>query len=244
MMKSNNPDASILDQLLIDVLSSAAEAKIDLWAECGTLLGIVREGDFIPWEDDLDFGADQRTIDTQKIDKFSHTIKRRGYNFTLHDSYWNISLSNSICHADLNFYNFDDATLAIVPLTGPGNSIFAKIVDTVHRIVSQRPLGIPDNVQRKRDVIKLLLQKACRALPAPVRSFIGQFLHRLLERLYIDTSWKVPKDFLNDFQSIDFREVTLQIPSKSKEYLAYRYGDDWNIPRQAYNTWKEDGAIV
>ena len=31
--------------------------NIELWLECGALLGAVRNGKIIPWQDDIDLGA-------------------------------------------------------------------------------------------------------------------------------------------------------------------------------------------
>ena len=41
-------------EVLSDIASVCAKYNIKWYADCGTLLGAVRHGGFIPWDDDLD----------------------------------------------------------------------------------------------------------------------------------------------------------------------------------------------
>jgi hypothetical protein len=48
---------------LKDVYEVFQEHGIKCWLSHGTMLGVYRDGDFIPWDDDADVGADIRTAD-------------------------------------------------------------------------------------------------------------------------------------------------------------------------------------
>ncbi|MCK5472414.1 MAG: LicD family protein, partial [Planctomycetes bacterium] len=56
-----------LMELLRGVKNVLDEHNIKFWLECGTLLGAIRDGAFIPWEKDIDFGVWQ--------DQFPKNIK-------------------------------------------------------------------------------------------------------------------------------------------------------------------------
>lgn len=243
-MTSSNPNFEVLDKLLADILLCTNKCTLNLWLECGTLLGMIRDSDYIPWEDDLDFGAFKNLVVQEQQVEISATLRGKGYEVKIYDSYWHIAVPNSICHADINFYSIENHSLAIVPLTGPGSSIAAKIVDSLRRIVMQKPLGVDNKSKRLRDIIKALLQNMCSIIPMGVTNVIGDFLENLLVALSVDISWRVPVRYLKEFKSIKFRGYDVDVPASSEEYLAYRYGEDWETPRKEYNTWKEDGTIV
>ena len=244
-MKSRNPNAQILDALLSDVSECAERAGIRLWLECGTLLGFVRDSDYIPWEADLDFGARAEEIDDADRTCFVRSIQARGYRVELFDSHWHVGLPESECHADVNIYTFGEGTDAIVPLTGPGNSGPAKAMDALIRILTDTPLGVPASSTRLRDRWKHRLKRASDILPRPLRQALSGACLRVFNRFLIqDISWVVPKRLLDGFRATSFRGTPVQVPESAETYLAYRYGDDWTVARRQYNTWKEDGAIL
>lgn len=241
---SNNPHSDTLDELLFGVMSCAEKLGINLWLECGTLLGFVRDRDYIPWEDDLDFGAFASDISARQRAEFSEVLTEQGYQVIIYDSYWHIAVLDSACHADVNLYKYIIDDIAIVPLRGPGNSGAARIVDSAIRIVSQRPLGIPENSTRLRDIARIRLRNMCQWLPNSLQNALVQALEKLLELLSMDISWRVPIAMISSFHTAPFRNTCVRVPSDAERYLAFRYGNDWRTPRQAYDTWKEDGAIV
>lgn len=64
---------------LKDVIKSFEELEMDYWIDFGTLLGYVREKDFIKYDLDLDFGVlySKRNIKIEEIFKKNNLIKRK-----------------------------------------------------------------------------------------------------------------------------------------------------------------------
>ena len=242
---SKNPNAHILDRLLSDIMDCTYEIGIVLWLECGTLLGFIRDRDYIPWEMDLDFGARVEDLELAQSERFKNTMEQLGYQVDLYESYWHIAVPGSECHADINLYTFGSDHLAIVPLRGPGSSVVARAVDSAIRIMTQRPLGLSKKSNRARDIWRIRLQRTFRWFPRPLSSVFAQLLQWLFDRhLNMDISWRVPTYLISRYHSEQFHNVNVFVPEQALEYLAYRYGDDWRVPRRCYDTWKEDGAIV
>ncbi len=85
-MKSENAHSKILDELLAAVRHCASVTGIELWLECGTLLGVIRDNDYIPWEDDLDFGTWRENIECDQRTRFGKLLQERQYTFEINDS--------------------------------------------------------------------------------------------------------------------------------------------------------------
>ena len=64
-------------RLLLDIVDILNEENIDYMLDSGTLIGLVRDGDILPWDDDVDF-----TLPERELEKFLAVLdrfKRRGW---------------------------------------------------------------------------------------------------------------------------------------------------------------------
>ena len=50
----------------------------------------------------------------------------------------------------------------------------------------------------------------------------------------------IPLEYFCKLDHIEFLGNNFYIPSNAKEYLAYRYGEDWRIPKQNWLYWKDE----
>ena len=73
-----------LYQLLFDMSLLFKNTKIKYWIDGGTILGAVRHGGIIPWDDDVDVSILKR--DVPKIEKLRRKISKYGYG--LSRQYW------------------------------------------------------------------------------------------------------------------------------------------------------------
>ncbi len=70
---------SHLLELLFYVADLLERNQIPFWLDYGTLLGAVRNGELIPWDDDVDLGVRKR--DVNDVVGLAKEITRAGYHF-------------------------------------------------------------------------------------------------------------------------------------------------------------------
>lgn len=85
-----NHQRSLLD-LLKRFINVANKEKLRWWATGGTLLGAVREGKIIEWDDDIDIEAPSETIEKLKTSK---ELEKEGLRLTFSDHIWRIKYLN------------------------------------------------------------------------------------------------------------------------------------------------------
>ena len=66
------------------------DRKIIFWLDCGTLLGVIRNHDFIPWEKDIDLGCWKFQNDYEIKQKLKNNFKKLGYEVFMTDYWLNI----------------------------------------------------------------------------------------------------------------------------------------------------------
>lgn len=57
----HQPTMELARQMILEITSRARNDGLMLWLDFGTLLGITRDGDIIPWDDDVDFAITAET---------------------------------------------------------------------------------------------------------------------------------------------------------------------------------------
>lgn len=79
-----------LYQMMSDIDNTLNELKIEYWIDGGTLLGAVRHGGIIPWDDDLDLGILKTDNNRFKRCVFP-VLSKLGYAIFKHDGYYKIN---------------------------------------------------------------------------------------------------------------------------------------------------------
>ena len=54
---TRNPYENEMVETLKRTIAVLDQRKILYWIDCGTLLGLIRDGKIIPWDDDVEIGA-------------------------------------------------------------------------------------------------------------------------------------------------------------------------------------------
>ena len=233
-----NPYTEDLDRIFFDVNRLLHRFGIFTWLECGTLLGYVREQNYLAWEYDIDLGADIGSLYLVKTHEFKSCADALGLKFVVQDASATFTFGGNV-HLDINFYEKDEINY-VMPRWKPNNRL-GSILKLVHRVASAPSYYSVNYAANKKN---LLIQLSKFFILLFSARFIKWVTEKLLKYLQYYSPWRVPVQyFQGGFEVRKFRNVTINIPINSNAYLEYRYGTDWGTAKRDWDTETQDATI-
>ncbi len=228
-------------ELLKYSLNILQNMRITAWLDQGSLLGIIREGRFLPWDSDIDLGIWDKDIRGRE-DEFFNEMSSKGrvtvrQNFIfIHSQSKGLYKSISIARYHRcgekavkymqKFYNSKILKALIVPIGGwvtkePGFKLCAV----------SKNLG-SNNISHNRKILNMT----------------GKFLlfmrSKILDLLSKDIRNEVDASFFDNLKPIKIMDIEVHIPVESEKYLELKYGKEWKIPDKNWIWWEQDGGLV
>jgi len=205
---------------------------VTYWLDAGTLLKAVRDSNIVPsW--DIDLGSWQSEID--KIILACEELKKDGFKVKYQDSLGFVEDKVQIHIPDKYKVPLESGCIDLCMYTELNN-------EAVRRSI-KRPVGKMGSILLR--LYRSLMTKTVLS-PSVKRRIVEMIPHRLRVLLaqivlwiYIETCkslWFVlPLENLKTLSEINLYSLRFKIPSKTEEFLEYRYGPDWKIP---IKNWK------
>ncbi len=238
--------------ILKDVVSICDKHNLDYYLYGGTLLGAVRHGDFIPWDDDIDI-----IMFREDYDKLLNIL-----NDELDDKYEILSFKHQkdcffpfckISLKDTIFYEFWNDKVSFNEGIFIDIFVFDNIPDSnikrqfqlykcrlCEHIFKSSLFEVPTNTKFKRRINKLLHYFA-RNLPISNEFYINHFLKILKKYEFEKTDYVrdyfeyindgiYRKDDITPFSKLSFRGFEFKVPYNYHLVLTEIYGDYMELP--------------
>lgn len=216
---------------LIEVKQILDEAKIRYWLKDGTLLGAIREGKFLSWDDDIDIGMVHS--DAKKVIEKIPELEKQGYRFSIYD--YVIKLSKGSVLISIGFYRFEGDN-AWIPF-GRETWKFNKILNCLYGLAE---ILLYLNLGKKKGIRKRIVSTLIPSFAFPA---LRKIFFRICNLFRLeDFALVVPKSYFENLESIDFYNMKFNVPSSPREYLALTYGENWKKPDPSWN-WKNSKLI-
>ena len=221
-----------------DIQSLLNDSGMTWWLDSGSLLGLVRDGQFLKHDHDIDIGLISK--EEHQLEALLKEFATRG--FRIVRFYFHGILFKCKC----------------VPSS---NDVFRYILDIqlykqnkedyiCPQMVFKTNLSLYNRV--RRELIRIKKSNKAdyvgNSLSVKVKRFLSSILSKRNTTLNYDDAhselykfyyWKIPTAFLNSFKLLN----GYCIFEKAEDYLAYRYGE-WRIPVTGWVFTRDDHALV
>lgn len=195
----------------------------------GTLLGAIRESNFLYADSDVDL----LYIGTaEKLMKTKDDVEKAGFYFDA-----------EYCHSRIIAPN-ERSKLCISILCDKGDhyiedsyvtNIFGKLVDFLVWELSIIPPEYKYNSRFSRSTLKKF-NMIFSFIPQPARNFLIFILRELYWRIgYQDREFSYKKDIITPFKKFNFLNLEVLIPNQPITLIELFYGKDWKIPQDEYD---------
>jgi len=211
--------------------------RIDYWLDIGTLLGAVRDNKIISWDHDIDLGTWQNN--TSKVCQAFKQFRDDG--FRVRYNRYILRLEKQGCPLSIILYKLENGSAKIH--WGPNcishwNHKFVSIL--LWAAISTHYANVSlDKAPSIREVALLVLCRFARIIPLCLKEWAKKIEHTRGSRFV----WIVPADYFFNLSTMKFYGMEIKVPAKTEEYLTYRYGKNWRIPRKDWVTARDDGAV-
>jgi hypothetical protein len=247
--------------LLVTVARFLDAQEIPYLVDGGTLLGIVRDGDLIPYDTDLDFSLFDRDIERVLASRESlaelgislrfstyrgkpYTLSlgwRRRRNLALHAHVFTRSPGGFFwCPQIVKHFKWPGTVGAILAgrrhtkqIEETSDSEPPRLSDWSGKVWSRASLpSFP---------VYTLAKFALRAMGRADRQSWGEsFAGRAL---YTRFTWVVPSRFFEASEKVEWGGETVRIPAAADRYIAYKFGDDWQQKKPDWVYFVDDRTI-
>lgn len=208
------------------------QAGIKYWLDMGTILGALRNGELISWDNDIDFSCE--ITEAPKVFAAIPEFVKRGYKVVVTDSeiYFNTSGHISIGMA---FYRITNDKIWIIWLEKHSKLSF---VTRYFKRVAER-IMYRDYHHELPKLERWLYQTVPQKWSWSIRKLLLDVCLWFGGRNYVMV---FPRDMVDQLETITLCGMNFNVPSPVEEYVSMIYGQGWKVPDKKWQ-WDQIKAI-
>ena len=232
-MYINDNSKEKVDLNFYEIIKILNKFKIKYWICQGTLLGIIRDNQLIPWDHDIDIAIWSGSVSKERIKEImlSHNFNLKK-KYLLEDDLLTFTKQGGR-EVDFNFYQItieknSNKKLAFVNWYIPKNFLF-KFIEA---------LSLAKTYDGK---LKYLIRSLF--IFQPIFNKLKIFLINK-KVFYRSAGYTQPLELLNEFKDIIFYDINVTVPKRTEEYLSYVYGKNWRMKKRKFDWIKDSPSTI
>lgn len=212
------------DQNLVDAAKILESINQNYWVCHGTLLGIIRDKNLIPWDNDIDLGLWKKNLKKNLIittfinNKFQ--LKKK---FFKNDNLITFKKKGGR-DVDLNIYEITKDNKFAYQRHFAHSNVLIKFIYVMS--ISGRYKGRYHKIINKFVKFKHIFIK--------IKSFLIK-----KKLFYKEAGFKTSKKLFINLKKHNFKGLLINIPKNYKKYFFQIYGNSWIYPQKKYN-WENN----
>jgi len=236
-----NPEGSLLRKaqmrmfdMLLYLDKVCKELHIDYQLDGGTVLGAVRHGGFIPWDDDIDVGFERKKW--KRLVRYLETHPHPQYKIQTHRTDPGYMGAWAVLRDTKSEYIVNSKEHNIRKYRGVQVDLFPFDQGNVF-LLQRAAVQLDEKLIRfwfdKSLFVARLGYNLCYRLIFPIFRLFNVFgKKKFLSHSYGTTAFRLmrPLDVMLPAKELVFEGVTFMGPAKPKEYLKNMYGDYMSLP--------------
>lgn len=227
-------------EILNPVLRILKKLDVKWWLDQGTLLGVIRDGDLLPWDHDIDISVWHDEFH-HKMDSFLELCLDEGLRVKINPWSVKLVLDDRSCGyrpVDIEFYS-KDSDRAIKVMRSNQSGSFLDLCKAIFFHYLGR-LDELDFLSPSGRLKRLVAGGICLLLPKPIRSRISNWAYIRQQTV----SLSVESIYFDNLFVLNLAGFNFNVPSNSEGLLEKKYGPDWKTPKKDWNHLKDDGTII
>jgi hypothetical protein len=208
------------------------DIHIEYWLNFGALLGAVRNGRFISYDDDIELNAWSHKVTELQMEKISRDLCENGFNVyysTLTDY---ISIRKHSIPIAFSLFTLED-DYAWRPHESINGSIIPSFFYLLSELLARTRAGKInlESISSFKKCGIIAGVTATRIIPGKHRRNLAIKLRKISAKMGGDYGKiRIPAEFYNDLGDLIFYGETFKVPRSTEKYLEFIYGPDWRIP--------------
>lgn len=245
-------DIEKLSEFTVALVEVSKKHGLDVWLCYGGLLGMIRDGGLLPWNNDIQICCWHEHGIQWKFKKIVDDLNRMGLNAFYYGAIGGVTIKAKGVHINLACF-YREGGCAVRPHETPSSeklgdnsiaklfywcAIFSSAYPSVFPYINFSPID-------KRCLLKSILITILNITPRPLRKYqIGLFirLSKLFGAKFTKTA--IPEEYFDSLTEIKFYGGKILVPKDGVNLLRLIYGEHWMIPMDDWSFYDDSNKRV